>query len=197
MTARWRSGGFLKNTTLLPAAFKDIRIDIDYGHRFAYTSKRLRYAYTPALQKIEPDSMLTLRLRLTDRGKVVWDVAACGRRQRADKTRAISRAWWQPDDLNDNFKSNWNKIVNRQRPFDGAPRSENDVMKISSVIAGADKAKPTVLYTVYHYAEGAHSPAEMKAEWSAAEGRARQRALRLPGRRGAVAAGAFAPATLV
>ena len=59
------------------------------------------------------------------------------------------------DDLDDDFKSNWNKIVQRQRPFDGVPRSENDVMKISSVARPRpDQAKPTVLYTVYHYAEG-------------------------------------------
>ncbi|GAA0887379.1 S1 family peptidase [Rhodanobacter soli] len=162
--AQWQ--GFLKNTALLPAAFKDIRIDIDYGHRFAYTSKRLRYAYTPALQKIEPDSMLTLGFSyFTDRGKVVWDVADVWQAASAhDKDWSnFARVVAPSDDLNDNFKSNWNKIVNRQRPFDGAPRSENDVMKISSVIAGADEAKPTVLYTVYHYAEGAHSPAEMKA----------------------------------
>ena len=72
--AQWKD--YLKNTALLPAALKDIRIDIDYGHRFSYTSKRLRFTFTPELQKVEPDSELTLGFSyFVDHGKVVWDVA--------------------------------------------------------------------------------------------------------------------------
>lgn len=163
--AQWQD--FLKNTALLPAAFKDIRIDIDYGHRFAYTSKRLRYAYTPALQKIEPDSMLTLGFSyFNDHGKVVWDVADVWQAASAhDKYWTnFARVPEPSDDLDDGFKSNWNKIVKRQRPFDGVPRSENGVMKVSGVLAGPAEAKPGVLYTIYHYAEGEHPAAEMKAK---------------------------------
>lgn len=163
--AQWQD--FLKQKDLLPAAFDDIRIDIDYGHRFAYSSKRLRYAYTPALQKIDKDSMLTIGFSyFLDHGKVVWDVTDVWQAASAhDKYWSnFARVVVPSDDLNDDYKSNWSKISNRQRPFDGVPRSENDVMKISSVLAAPGQARPDVLYTVYHYAEGSHPAAEMKAK---------------------------------
>ena len=51
-----------------------------------------------------------------------------------------------PDDRNDSFKSNWNEVVTRQRPFDGVPCSENDVMEVTGGLAGLEEAKPAVLY---------------------------------------------------
>jgi hypothetical protein len=163
--AQWQD--FLKQKDLLPAAFVDIHIDIDYGRRFAYSSKRLRYAYTPALQKIDKDSMLTIGFSyFLDHGKVVWDVTDVWQAASAhDKYWSnFARVVAPSDDLNDDYQSNWSKISNRQRPFDGVPRSENDVMKISSVLAAPGGARPDVLYTVYHYAEGSHPAAEMKAK---------------------------------
>ena len=163
--AQWQE--FLQQKDLLPAAFNDIHIDIDYGHRFAYASKRLRYTYTPALQKIEKNSMLSVGFSyFLDHGKVVWDVTDVWQAASAhDKYWSnFARVVAPSDDLNDDFKSNWDKISHRRRPFDGVPRSEDDVMKITSVLAAPDGAKPDVLYTVYHYAEGSHSAAEMKAK---------------------------------
>ena len=51
-----------------------------------------------------------------------------------------------PDDLNDSFKRNWNEVVTRQRPFDGVPFSENDVMEVTGGLAGLEETKPAVLY---------------------------------------------------
>jgi len=164
--AQWQD--FLKNPALLPVAFKDIKIDIDYGHRFSYASKRVHLAFTPELQKIEPTSMLTLGFSyFTDHGKVVWDVGDVWLAASAHDQYWVNlaRTTAPSDDLDDSFKSDWNKIVNHQRPFDGVARSENDVMKITSVVgAPADTKSPSTLYTVYHYAEGAHSQAAMKSK---------------------------------
>ncbi|GGY30261.1 serine protease [Rhodanobacter panaciterrae] len=164
--AQWQE--FLKNPALLPVAFKDIKIDIDYGHRFSYASKRVHLAFTPELQKIEPTSMLTLGFSyFTDHGNVVWDVGDVWLAASAHDQYWVnlSRTTAPSDDLDDSFKSDWNKIVNRQRPFDGVARSENDVMKITSVVGTpADAKQPSTLYTVYHYAEGAHSQAAMKSK---------------------------------
>jgi S1-C subfamily serine protease len=163
--AQWQD--FLKHAAL-PAAFKDIDIGIDYGKQFSYASKRLRFAYTPALQKIDPDSMLTLGFSyFTDHGKVVWDVG--------DVWTAANRHdnYWlnfarnvEPSpDLNDNFKNTWDKIVHRTHPYDAVARADDDVMKITTVVDGAPAiAKPSVLYTAYYYAEGAHPQAGMKAK---------------------------------
>lgn len=162
--AQWQD--FLTQKDLLPAVFKDIQIDIDYGRRFAYTSKRLRYAYTPALQKIEKDSLLTLGFSyFPDHDKVVWDVADVWQAASAHEQywSNFARSIAPSSDLNDDFKSRWNKILQRKRPYDAVPRSENDVMKITTVLAGPDGDKSDVLYSVYHYAEGKHAEAEMKS----------------------------------
>ena len=111
--------------------------------------------------------MLTLGFSyFNDHGKVVWDVADVWQAASAhDKYWSnFARVPEPSDDLDDGFKSNWNKIVNRQRPFDGVSRSENDVMKINGVLAAPAEATPGVRYTVYHYAEGARPAAEMKAK---------------------------------
>ena len=163
--AQWKD--YLKNTALLPAAFKDIRIDIDYGHRFSYTSKRMHLAFTPELQKIEPDSVLTLGFTyFNDHGKVVWDVGDVWVAANAHDPDSINiaRAVAPSDDLDDSYKNEWNKIVHRQHPYDGVARSENDVMKISDVVAGPADAASSVRYFVNYQVEGTQSQDAMKAK---------------------------------
>ena len=163
--AQWKD--YLKNAALLPAAFKDIRIDIDYGHRFSYASKRLRFTFTPELQKVEPDSMLTLGFSyFVDHGNVVWDVADVWTAANAHERYSmnVARNMAPPDDLDDSYKSEWSKIVHRQHPYDGVAINENDVTKSIAVVDGSAEAKPTVLYTAYYQAEGTQPANEVKAK---------------------------------
>jgi hypothetical protein len=163
--AQWKD--YLKNTALLPAALKDIRIDFDYGHRFSYTSKRMHLAFTPELQKIEPDSMLTLGFTyFNDHGKVVWDVGDVWMAANAHDPDSINiaRGVAPSDDLDDSYKNEWNKIVHRQHPYDGVARSENDVMKISDVVAAPADAASPVRYFVNYQVEGTQSQEAMKAK---------------------------------
>ena len=71
---QWKQ--FLAQRDLLPAAFDKIHIDFAYGKHFDYASQRIHLDWTPKLQKIQPDSMLTLGFSFfRDHAKVVWDVA--------------------------------------------------------------------------------------------------------------------------
>ncbi|MGC1548367.1 MAG: trypsin-like peptidase domain-containing protein [Rhodanobacter sp.] len=163
--AQWKD--YLQNTALLPDAFKDIQIDVDNDHRFSYTSKRLAFSFTPELQKIAPTSVLNLGFDyFNDHGKVVWDVGAV--RVRTDTSEQnwinIRRNVAPPGDLEDKYKSEWQKISQRRHPFDGVALSDSDVMKITGVVNPPVGADPSVLYTAFYGAEGTQPQDAMKAK---------------------------------
>lgn len=162
--AQWRD--FLRNTALLPTTIKNIRFDFDYGHRFSYASSRIAFSFTPELQTITPDSLLQLGLcYFLDGDRPVWDVAEI----RVWKDKApndynrvdIQRYAQPPPQLNDGFQSAWQRVAQRQHPYDAVAHDENDVMEISAV--GDPAAKPRVLYTVFYGVEGEHPQDVMKA----------------------------------
>ena len=166
--AQWRD--YLKNTALLPAALRDIRIDFDYGQRFSYTSKRMAFSFTPALQKITPDSLLSLYFNyFPDHGKTVWDVVDV--RIWKDKTSDdanrinIERYMAPPEDMDDDLKSAWRKVSRRGHPYDGVAFNDNDVMKVEAVVdppAGA--AAPSILYSAFYGVQGSQPQPAMKAK---------------------------------
>jgi len=163
--AQWKD--YLKNTALLPAAFKDLKIDFDYGHRFSYGSKRLTFSFAPELQKIEQDSKLTLAFSyFEDHGKVVWDV---GDVQVAvndiDPDRInIKRHVAPSTDLDDEFKSDWNKLVHERHPYDGIAQSANDEMNITATVNASAGATPSVLYSALYAVDGTQPQATMKTK---------------------------------
>ncbi|RDD82058.1 serine protease [Dyella tabacisoli] len=162
--AQWKD--YLQNTALLPAAFKDIHIDIDYQHRFSYASKRLAFAYTPDLQKIEPDSLLTLGAGfLPDHGKVVWDVNTLSMRaskQDGDRLH-IERNAVPPNDMDDSFKSYWDKLVKRRHPYESVAYTTDGETNIAAP-AGEQAAAPSVLYSVYYVMAGTQQQDTMKTK---------------------------------
>lgn len=162
--AQWQD--FLKNRKLLPAAFADIKLDVDYGHRFGYVSPRLRFDFTPQVQAIDANSLLMLGFGFfPDNGKVAWDVGdvrvwkdrAADEMDRVD----IQRVARPSDDLDEDYKSVWRKISQRKHPYDGVARTENDITLISAV-ANADAGKDA-LYVAYCAVAGAHPQADMKS----------------------------------
>jgi hypothetical protein len=163
--AQWKD--YLKNTALLPAAIKDLKIDFDYGHRFGYSSKRLAFSFTPELQKIEQNSELTLGFGyFGDHGKVVWDVGDVRVAANAtDPDRlSILRHVAPSADLDDEYKSEWNKLLHQLHPYDGIAQSDNDEMSISSVVAASAGAAPAVLYSAAYVVEGTQPQAAMKTK---------------------------------
>jgi serine protease Do len=163
--AQWKD--YLQNTALLPAAFKDIRIDFDYDHRFSYASKRLAFSLTPELQKIAPTSVLTLGFSyFSDHGKVVWDVGDVRVRTDASEENLVNirRNVAPSDNLEDDYKNEWHKISQHEHPYDGVALSAGDVTKITAVVNSPAGADSSMLYTAYYGFEGTHLQDAMKAK---------------------------------
>ena len=166
--AQWKD--FLKLPALQPAAFKNIHIDFDYGHRFSYASQRVAFSYTPEVQTIAPDSLLWLGFSfMMDKDQPVWDVADVN----VWKTTAsddhdnvnIQRYVAPPAGLDEDLASRWQKLSQRQYPYNGQARQEDDLMKINAVMtpgSSGDKSG-ALLYTAFYGAAGTHPQPEMKS----------------------------------
>jgi serine protease Do len=162
--AQWKD--FLADTSLLPKAFGNIHIDFDYGKDFRYASQRLVFSFTPQLQAIDADSMLTLGFSFfpDHDGKVVWDVGQVWLAQDDNDNHWVSvlRNQAPPADLDDDYQSFWKKVTGRQHPYDAMAYSEDDVTKINAVVPPPHDDKPSVLYTAYVHQPGTQPQAEMK-----------------------------------
>ncbi|OOG48629.1 serine protease [Rhodanobacter sp. C01] len=165
--AQWKA--FLAEPALQPAALKSIHIDFDYGHRFSYASSRVAFSYTNDVQPITPDNMLWLGFRFfPDNGQPVWDVSDID----IWKTTAsddhnnvnIQRYATPPAGLDDDLTSRWQKLSQRQYPYNGVARQEDDLMKIDAVVAPAGVNAPSIVYTAFYGIEGTHPQAEMKSK---------------------------------
>ncbi len=165
--AQWKE--YLANTELLPGTLSNIAIHFDYGNSFRYQSKRIDFAYTPELQKIDKDSQLVLGMSyFEDHGKVVWDVSNVVVKSNIENAEEISfnRHVAPSDDLDDSYRNSWGKVVHRDHPDDGVPYSENDMTYIGTV--GGTKvsadAKPDVLYTAFYGVDGPRPDDTMKGK---------------------------------
>ncbi len=163
--SQWQD--YLKSGSLLPQAFKDIKIGIDYNKRFSYDSKRLSLSFTPELQKIDHDSKLTLGFSyFNDGGHTVWDITdVCVLADADDSNRVnIERHVAPSDDLDDGFKSEWNKLLHKLHPYEGVAYSGDDEMRIATVLGTGGKGTPTALYTAFYGVEGTKPPEAMKSK---------------------------------
>ncbi|WP_130620281.1 S1 family peptidase [Dyella amyloliquefaciens] len=165
--AQWKE--YLANTDLLPAVLSDIAIRFDYGNDFHYRSRRLGFAYTPDLQKIDQNSELVLGMSyFEDHGKVVWDVSNVVVKSNIDNAEQISfnRHIAPSEDLDDSYRNSWGKIVQRSHPDDGVPYSENDMTYIGTVggTQVSAPAQPGVLYTAFYGVDGPRPQDTMKGK---------------------------------
>ncbi|MEO7068040.1 MAG: trypsin-like peptidase domain-containing protein [Rhodanobacter sp.] len=162
--AQWKD--YLQNTALLPTVFSNIQIDADYDHRFSYASKRLSFAFTPALQKITPNSKLTLGFGYFGAGAQrtwgVGNVQVAADANTPDRI-TIQRHVLPSSELDDSFKSGWDKVAQRQHPFEGVPYRMNDRLRVASVVGPPASAAPKLLYTAFYGAAGSRSPADLSA----------------------------------
>ena len=168
--AQWTS--YLKDSTLQPAALKDIHLDFDYDRHFRYASPRVAFGYGPDVQAIKPDNLLKLGFRFfNDDGKTVWDVGEVEIRKDLTSNNAdsvhVERHMSPPTGLDMNLSSRWQQLAQHRFPYNGVARVDGDLMKIEAVAPPArasDKSAtpPTVLYTVHVGAAGKLSQAAMK-----------------------------------
>jgi serine protease Do len=158
---------FLAQRKILPDALRHIRIDFDYGKRFDYASHQLNLSWTPKLQKIQPDSVLTLGFGFyKDKGRAVWGVADVWAAPNPYDSDAINvaRAVRPTGDMEDSYKSIWHKVEHRRHPYDGVARNDNDTMKITAVVGPDASSHPRVLYPVYYHRDGSHPQPVMAAK---------------------------------
>lgn len=163
--AQWKE--YLKNTALLPAAFKAIALDFDYGKRFSYRDKRLNFSFTPALQKIEQDSTLVLGFSFfKDHGKVVWDVADVQLTANATDPDQLNvqRHMAPPAALDENFKAEWNKVVHLRHPYDSVAQGDNGQIEIATTVTAPGNDTPGVLYSAGVAVDGTQPQPAMKAK---------------------------------
>ena len=128
---QWR--GFLAQKSLLPVGFAHINIDFELGKSFRYHSKRMSLAFDHGLQKVQKDSVLSLRFSYLENGadkdgaNVTWDVAGISltEKKSGGPTVHVSRRLRPEPSLPDNFQSEWAKMVAREYPYN-ATVIEND-----------------------------------------------------------------------
>lgn len=163
--AQWRD--FLRHDDLLPTAFKDIDVDFAYASRFHYSSDRVRFDFTPDLQAIQPDSVLTLGFAFfSDRGKFVWDVAEIWLSAKATDSNYLMlvRNQAPTPNLGDSYQNDWQKMLNRGHPYDAMARNDKDATKISVISGPSAEAKPLVLYEAAYSSEGTRTQDAMKSK---------------------------------
>jgi len=166
---QWRE--FLAERSRLPAAFADIRIDIDYGKQFAYTSRRLRFAYGPEDLRITPQSDLRLQFSYFGDGpRTVWDVAQVVAGDNRDNSTffAVARNVHPSDSLDAKHKNRWDAIVNRRHPYNKSAYTDDKRTLIGEVHARGIPSEKLVeaplLYTAFYSADGNIEPASIASK---------------------------------
>ncbi|NYE29065.1 S1-C subfamily serine protease [Rhodanobacter sp. K2T2] len=163
--AQWKD--YQKNTALLPTPLRGVALDVDYGKRFSYRTHRLNFSFVPSLQKIEQDSLLMLGFGFfDDHGKVVWDVGDVQVFANANDPDQINiqRHVAPSADLDDDFKSEWNKLTHQHHPYDSVAQSDNGEMQIATTAGATGNATPSVLYSVGVAVDGTQPQPAMKAK---------------------------------
>jgi len=167
--AQWKD--FLRDPSLQPDAFKDIRMDFDYGHGFSYASKQVAFSYTPDLQVIARNGLMWLGFHFVmENGKPVWDVGTVQiwKSDTSDNHDNLNVQRWSqpPSGLDNDLTGKWQQLSGRQHPYDGVARYEDDQMRIDAVLtpeAVVGKSQPA-LYTAFYGIEGNHPQGFMKAK---------------------------------
>ncbi|MBS0215049.1 MAG: trypsin-like peptidase domain-containing protein [Proteobacteria bacterium] len=165
--AQWKE--YLGKPALQPAALRDIRIGYDYGQHFSYASSRVAFSYPSSLQVVKPDNLLWLGFRFfLDGTKPVWDVGdvdiwkdiASDDQDNVNVQRYVA----PPPGFDEDMSSRWRKLSERQYPYNGVARYEDDQMRINAVVApAAASGQPSVLYTAFYGIGGTQQQADMKA----------------------------------
>lgn len=161
--AQWKE--YLHDAAL-PAAFRQIHLQIDYGRRFTYQSPRVTFSYPPAVQAIRPDNLLNLGFRfMLDHEQPVWDVGyiEVWKTSTDDDHDEITvqRHAMPPSGLDAGMTSHWQMVSGRQFPYSGEARYENGTTNIGAVLS--PKVAGGVLYTAYYSIESNQTQAFMKS----------------------------------
>ncbi len=157
--ADWRE--FLAQRDLLPDAFSGIKIDFDYGKQFHYASQRVDFSYGPEEMHITDKSDLKLKFAyFKEGGKTVWDVSQIVTGDSKDTSTffTVVRHMQPPKQLDDKFQSNWEKITQRQYPFNNLAFFDNKRTLIGDIyprnVPAGKLSSAKVVYSAFYGADG-------------------------------------------
>jgi len=162
---------FMAVKSLLPKPFADIEVAYDYQKSFRYRSRRLEFSFGPQLQRIEPDSLLSLNFSYFDDGDaVVWDVAGLSVAEKVTGGQVVTvvRHARPPASLPQVYGSRWDKLVGREYPYNATLVENAGTSVIDAVYPYPAAAKPAMqaerfVYEVGYAKEGKRTQAEMDA----------------------------------
>jgi len=157
--AEWKA--FLANKPLLPDAFASIKVAMDYGKSFRFSSPRVSFSYGPKLMTINEDSDMHLEFAyFREKGKVVWDVAAVvmGDNKNNSTFFQVTRHMRPDDQLAADDKRDWQTIVKGETPYDRNSFPNDTTTVIGDVfkqgLKGGKLDKSPVIYTVSYGKDG-------------------------------------------
>lgn len=163
---QWKD--FLSRKEMLPAAFRSISLEADYGKEFRYRSPRMSFRYPNELMKVTPDSDLQLKFSFFKEGdRVVWDVSTlvAGEDKNTSTVVLLSSHRRPPASLTDADRRTWDALTQARMPFTGAAffDKSHTVIATAQRPAAADKdlRAQSVLYSVIYSAEGSQDAAAM------------------------------------
>ncbi len=163
--AQWAE--FLKNTSLLPDAIKDVHLDVTYQKSLSLRTPRFNVAFTPDLLGIEPDSQLSMPLgMLPDHGKVIWGPVGLHYNPRRSESNylVIYRNVKPPASLDESYASYWDKLINRRHPYESQAYAADGNTKIAAPKLAGDVGKDTVVYTAFFTMGGTQPQDKMKTQ---------------------------------
>lgn len=170
--AQWQE--LLAQRDLLPAAFADVHLNVDYGKRFEYASKRLSFSYGPEQMAITPHSDLKLQFSyFLEGGRAVWDVAQVAAGDDKDNSTAfiVARNTRPDGALDDKFKVRWDKIAGHKAPYDKSAFGNEQRMIVADVVPGKlarDKlTQAPLLYTALYAHDGKAEKQSVEAKFDA------------------------------
>ncbi len=167
----WRE--FLGMNNLLPSIFSTLDIHIENNKIFRYKSARLSLSYGPEIMKISDKSSFQLDFGyFKEKGKTVWDInGIMANEGKYHQTGyVVSRVMKPPEELGDQYQSNWENMVEREFPYDRSAYYKDKVTIISTTYGrGSQPIKKEtpyspVLYTVGFVKRGNIGQKEMESK---------------------------------
>ncbi len=162
--------GFLSQQALLPRPLAQATLQLDYGRRFSFDSRRLTFSYGPELQKIAPGGRLRLDYAYVhEPAGLALDVAGVVAYNPEERTEIdVFRHVAPPASGTDAAKAEWSRRARRAHPFDAVAVAANERQVISTILGGPDAQEaphvPDVLYTFQYRAESGTPQEQMKGK---------------------------------
>jgi len=164
---QWKD--FLSHKDMLPAAFKSITVEADYGKEFRYRSPRMSFSYPNELMKVTKDSDLQLKFSFfKEADRVVWDVSTlvAGEDKNTSTVVLLSSYRRPPASLPDSERRTWESLTHARMPFTGAAFFDKSHTVIATAqppaAARGDLSEQSLLYSVVYSVEGSQDSAAME-----------------------------------